>query len=54
MDLVSLQSTSAHTAMHCRFFRDDDILKCPEHFCSLWLREPAPKRATLPKTALVP
>ena len=35
MDLVSLQSTSAHTAMHCRSFRDDDILKCPEQFCSL-------------------
>ena len=21
--------------MHCRFFRDDDILKCPEQFCGL-------------------
>ena len=53
MDLVSLHSTSAHTAMHCRSFRDDDILKCPEQFCSFWLCEPAPRRATLPKIALV-
>ena len=37
MDLVSLQSTSAHTAMHCRSFRDDDILKRPEQFCSLYI-----------------
>ena len=35
--LVSLQSSSVHTAMHCRSFRDDDILKCPEQFCSLYV-----------------
>jgi len=23
--------------MHCRSFRDDDILKCPEQFCSLYV-----------------
>ena len=28
---------SLHTAMHCRSFRDDDILKCPEQFCSLYV-----------------
>ena len=53
MDLISLHSTSAHNAMHCRSFRDDDILKCPEQFCSFWLYEPAPRRATLPTTAVV-
>ena len=36
-DLVSLQSSSVHTAMHCRSFRDNDILKCPERFCSLYI-----------------
>ena len=49
MDLISLHSTSAHNAMYCRSFRDDDILKCPEQFCSFWLYEPAPRRATLPR-----
>jgi len=49
LDLISLHSASAHTAMHCRSFRDDDILKCPEQFCSFWFCEPAPRRATLPK-----
>ena len=23
--------------MHCRSFRDDDILKCPEQFCSVYV-----------------
>ena len=35
MDLGSLQSSTVHTAMHCRSFRDDDILKCLEQFCGL-------------------
>ena len=30
-----IQSSTVLTAMHCRFFRDDDILKCPEQFCGL-------------------
>ena len=34
--VVSLRSSSVRTAMHCRSFRDDDILKCPEQFCSLY------------------
>ena len=29
-------SASVHTAKHCRAFRDDDILKCLEQFCSLY------------------
>ena len=35
MDLGSLQSSTVHTAMHCKSFRDDDILKCLEQFCGL-------------------
>ena len=38
MDLDSLQSSTVHTAMQCRFFRDDDILKCPEQFCGLYVQ----------------
>ena len=33
MDLDALHSSTLHTAMHCRSFRDDDILKCLEQFC---------------------
>ena len=51
-DLVSLHSSSVHTAMHCRSFRDDDILKCLEQFCSVYVSRTYPKRVTLPKTAL--
>ena len=36
-----------------RSFRDDDILKCLEQFCGLYVHEPATTRATLPKVALV-
>ena len=35
--LVSLQSSSVLTAMHCRSFRDDDILTCPEQFGSVYV-----------------
>ena len=54
-DLDPLQSSTStvHTAMHCRSFRDDDILKCLEQFCGLHVHEPATTRATLPKVALV-
>ena len=31
--LDALRSSTLHTAMHCRSFRDDDILKCLEQFC---------------------
>ena len=33
--LDALHSSTLHTAMHCRSFRDDDILKCLEQFCGL-------------------
>ena len=36
-DLGSLHSSTVHTAMHCRAFRDDDILKFSEQFCSLYI-----------------
>ena len=32
-----LQCFLVRTATHCGSFRNDDILKCPEQFCSLYL-----------------
>ena len=48
--VVLLQCLPVRTATHCGSFRDDDILKCPEQFCSLYSLRTCFSNATLPTT----
>ena len=48
-----LQCFLVRTATHCGSFRNDDILQCPEQFCSLYPLRTCFSNATLPTTALV-
>ena len=46
-DLDPLQSSTVHTAMHCKSFRDDDILKCLEQFCGLHVQRTCIKESNV-------